>query len=148
MHQRPYPLRGYRVHTCFSRRRLAKRGDQSVISSYSACRPSRCVTQGDDVDNGYDWAIELAVSPTLGFNASREKWGLAHADSVDVQLVRDEALCRRAIKATMTKEHWKGARIVLFRVHAIYVVTFADHGDSADVLDRNFRVLDTFVVPS
>jgi hypothetical protein len=109
---------------------------------------SSCITHGDDLENGYHWAIDLAVSPTPGFNASRDKWGLAHADSADVQLVRDEALCQRAIKATMTKEYWKGAKVALFRVNAIYVVTFAGHGDSADVLDRNFRVLDYFVVPS
>jgi hypothetical protein len=75
--------------------------------------------------NAYHWAIDLTVSATPGFDASRQKWGLGHTDSADVQLVRDDAPCKRAIKATMTEEYWKGARIALFRVHDIYVVTFA-----------------------
>ena len=109
---------------------------------------SSCVTVGTDVEAGYNEAIDLTVRATSGYNALRTKWGLAHADSADVQLVRDDALCKRAIKTTMSKEYRKGARIVLFRVHDIYVVTYPGEGDHSAVLDRHFRLLDTFIVPS
>jgi hypothetical protein len=110
--------------------------------------PRLCTTDGYNVRDGYAEAISLTVERPSPFESLRETWGLAHADSSDVQLVRDERLCAKAIRTMAAKGYRNGKSVVLYRVQGIYVGRFAGEGDNTWVLDRSLQRLDVFVVPS